>query len=475
MERIATFDLGTTALKCVVIDEEGNILFSGKKNITTYNDGLFIEQDPNEWWNAFLSLSKEFDTSIITSLIFSGQMQDLICLDDTGNILRKAILYNDQRADKQVSIIPKEISRMTSIEMNGSIPLPKLLWLKENEKGIFDNIKHILISSKDYIVYKLTGKYSSDVTSMATSGMMDITTKKYVNLSNLINEDILPNIKYADEVVGNITGEVSKLTGYNENAKVFAGSGDAGATTLASGVSALGDFNINLGTSGWIATVSEKTLPNVFNLAAINRDLYINVIPVLNAASVHAWCARMIYPEEPKKYDLLENLLKKKGSNLELLCLPYLVGERFPIADKDIRGAYIGLTPDTSKTDLARAALEGVGFSLKQGLEKIDMKSRRISLIGGGAAEPTWCQIFADIFDTPITVYGNSEVLPSMALAAVVMFHNGQVTSYKDFVEKILDKQEKQTYLPNEVNVKHYNHLFPKFKRLYPVLSSLNN
>ncbi|MFA6844684.1 MAG: FGGY family carbohydrate kinase [Sphaerochaetaceae bacterium] len=476
MAIIATFDLGTTAIKCVVLDENQKQIFSGKEELSTANSGLFIEQDPEEWWAKFIALTKRFDAPMVDYLIFSGQMQDLILLDKGGNLLRPAILYNDQRAGDFVTQISKSISERTSISMNGSIPLAKLLWLKKNEPKAYARTAHILISAKDYLLFRLTGVFASDVTSMATSGMMDILSKKYVpGLDELINPIILPDIHYADEQIGKVTALASKETGFSQRTDVFAGSGDAGATTLASGIVNLGELNINLGTSGWIATISDSVFPGVFNLAAINRDRFINVIPILNAASVHKWLANMLYPDEKSKYDLLHELLSKdEHLSQDLLCLPYLVGERFPVSDSKIRGAYVGLDSKTAKADLARSALEGVAFSLRKGLEHLNIQAKVISLIGGGAAEPVWCQIFSDVFNSRVVVYGNSDVLPSMALASVVLVKTGRIASYSEFITSILSRQPNEQYTPNPASVAHYNALYQRFLPLYPTISKLD-
>lgn len=474
MAMIATFDLGTTALKCVVLDEHQHVYFRGKQNLDTVIHGDFIEQDPAQWWEAFCSLTGSFDASKVDSLIFSGQMQDLIFVDHKGNSLRPAILYNDQRAGSFIGQIPARISERTSISMNGSIPLAKLLWMKEQEPHVLDRTDHILISAKDYLVLKLTGKFVSDVTSMATSGLMDIHTMEYVDLNGIVDSRLLPTIVFADQVVGTVVRDAATETGLPEGAEVFAGAGDAGATTLASGIVNPGELNINLGTSGWIAAVSEHVIPGVFNLPAINRGRYINVIGILNAASVHKWLAHMLFPSDARRYDSLHDLLVNGCSgNSDLICLPYLVGERFPVADKDIRGSYIGLDGETTLADLVRSALEGVAFSLRQGLESLHIEPKKISLIGGGAEEPVWCQLFSDIFHTPVTVFGASDVLPSMAMSSVVMVQKGYFSSYSQFIADILDTQEKIEYLPDGKKAWHYDQLFARFKNVYPATSSI--
>ena len=133
MAAIAAFDLGTTAIKCAVLDEKQNIRFSGKVNIDTIHNGNFIEQDPRKWWDAFVTLCRKFDASEVDYVIFSGQMQDLYFLDGNGNPLGNAVLYDDQRGAGYVDSLPAYIAERTSIDMNGTIPVAKLLWFRENQ------------------------------------------------------------------------------------------------------------------------------------------------------------------------------------------------------------------------------------------------------------------------------------------------------------------------------------------------------
>jgi xylulokinase len=471
---IATFDFGTTAVKCAVLNEKNEILFSDKKDITTYNNAGTIEQSPEQWYTIFCELLAEYSArSSVDAVICSGQMQDLIFLGTDNKAVRNAILYNDQRAGAYADIIPSDIILKTTVDMNGSIPLPKLYWVQDNEFETFTKTKKILISAKDYIIAQLTGIAASDVVSLSTSGMMDIREKKFVPCPG-IPADILPGIYYSDDVVGTVTGRAALETGLRIGVKVFAGSGDAGATTLASGITEENEININLGTSGWVAGISGAPRTGVFNLCAVNRDRYINVIPVLNAASVHKWISTLVFDGDSKKYDRMEDLLREnKTYDTTLLCLPYLVGERFPVSDSEIRGCFLGLNPSTSLADMSLGALEGVAYSLKQGLEKLAITPKRLSLIGGGAIDPVWDQIFANVFETEVTVFKESEYLPAMALASSVLLHEGFISCYREFITTILARKGRKVFLPEQERLAAYRRKFSRFKELYPAIRPL--
>ena len=481
MKFVVTFDIGTTAVKGVLVSSEGKIVYSKSKEITTIFDKNFKEQNPDDWYNSFCEISREMlalgiNKEDILGIIMSGQMQDLIMVDKYGRSIDNAILYSDGRASKEADFISnligvEEIRKSTGNNFDGTMPFAKLLWLKNNKPNICSKINSILISSKDYCIARLTGKYATDLTSASTSGMMDIRKKEF-NTSWLnkvgINSDFLPNLYSPAEVVGEVTEEASQESGYNVGTKVYAGIGDAGATTLASGIKYSGEVNINIGTSGWVATISDDVVKGygVFNLVAAERELYINVVPFLNAGNVHNWIAETFAGDaDINKYAYINSLLRKRspGSN-KLIFLPYIVGERFPVMDNNIKGCFYGITPETKKEDMISAALEGVAFSIKQGLEEVAKESKKITLIGGGAKEEHWCQILSDILGKELIAFTNTEFLPAIAIAGLV-FGSG---------EEVYKNDGTKHYYPENHNVKLYNKLYEDFKKLYPRLKGMS-
>lgn len=473
--QIATFDFGTTAIKFVVLNEKCDILYTKKINIDTYIKDELIEQSPEQWISVFEELLKSYkNRDKIDSLICSGQMQDLIFIGHDNKAITNAILYNDQRGTNYVSKISDDIIEKTTINMNGSIPLTKMYWMKEHKSDVLNKTKKILFSPKDYITLYLTDKYVADTVNLSTTGMMDILKKEYIP-SIEVNESLLPTIKTSGEVVGTIKDSIAKKLGLNSNVTVFAGTGDAGATTLASGIVKDNELSINLGTSGWIASIGRTPKKGVFNLCAINDGYYINVIPVLNASSVHKWIANMIFKDTDSKYSKMDELLDTNiNYDTSVICLPYLVGERYPVADSKIRGCFFGLSPSTSLVDLALSALEGVAFSLKQGVVELGIKPKFISLVGGGALTAAWNQIFANVFKIPVVVYGDSEYLPSISLISSVLIESKIVNSYEAFIQDMLSKKDKKVYMPHLERYDNYKTKYDKFKNLYPALQDIN-
>ncbi|HWQ77887.1 MAG TPA: FGGY family carbohydrate kinase, partial [Anaerovoracaceae bacterium] len=493
---IATFDIGTTALKGVVVSASGDSIMEKSVAVETVFDGDYKEQRTLDWYSAFCEISNHFFSEglrpdEVMGIAMSGQMQDLIPVAGdpaAGGILPvgNAILYSDGRAGLQAEKISgiigiENIEKSTGNHFDGSMPFAKLLWLAENRPDIYTASHKVLISSKDYVAARLTGNYATDVTSASTAGLMDIREKRW-NLSWMEKMGLdplkLPSICYAEEKIGTVTEKASAESGFATGTPVYAGTGDAGATTLASGIASDGEFNINLGTSGWIACVSGDTLekPGVFNLAAMQKGLYINVVPFLNAGNVHKWVSGILAPDTGAdgKYEYIDGLLNQSeaGSN-GVLFLPYLTGERFPVMDTAVKGGFAGIVPETTKQDLARSVLEGVAFSIRQGLEAIGRRPVRISLIGGGARVRTWCQILADVLGHSINVYEGAEYLPAAAVAGAVLAGQGRISGYAAYIESLLNAGGSVCYTPAPENTERYDRCYTSYLKLYPAFKSI--
>lgn len=485
MKYVAAFDIGTTAVKGVLVSEQMQAVSSYSRTIKTIYDDGRKEQNPLDWYKAFCEISRKLLSEAcspeeIIGIIMSGQMQDLICIDANVMPVCNAILYSDGRASHEAEVITDAIGshtieKCTGNHFDGSLPFAKLLWLKNKRPELYNATHKVVISSKDYCIARLTGEYVTDVTSASTAGLMDIHSKEWNDgwVEKLgLDAGKLPKIKYAHEKVGGVSGKASAESGYTAGTPVYTGTGDAGATTLASGISKDGEFNINLGTSGWIACVSNDVLsrPGVFNLAAMTVDKYINVVPFLNAGGVHGWIARTLVPEDmlEKKYDYIDRLLEEsRAGSGGLIFLPYIAGERFPVVDADVKGCYIGITPETTKSDMARACLEGVAFSIRQGLEAIGRQPVKMTLVGGGAKTKAWCQILSDVFGQDIYVSEDAEFLPSIAIAATVFAAEERKQNYEDTVATLFSRNC-SVYRSNPASVKILDEQYRRFVDVYP-------
>lgn len=490
--QIATFDIGTTAVKGVLVSEDGKCICSDSVTIQTYFEGEKKEQNPEAWYEAFCRISKKFTTVVpakeIDSIIMSGQMQDMIPLDSEGRPVGRAVLYSDGRGEKESEEICKkigetELEKITGNHYDGSLTFPKVLWMKKNDPENFKKVSRILISSKDYVIYKLTRRFCSDVVACSTAGAMDIQKKqwnKHIFEAGDIEIELFPEILQAHQIAGMVNKEAAEETGYQSGTKVYAGTGDAGATTLASGVSKPGEYNINLGTSGWVATVSDEITDSaggVFNLAAMPENRYINVVPFLNAGNVHKWVSGLFSQNKDSiDYQQIGTILEQSvcGSH-GVFCMPYLAGERFPVMDNQIKGAFYGISAETSQADVIRSCLEGVAFSIRQGIESLHVPPEKISVIGGGGRVSVWCQILADVLNAPLYVYHNAELLPSLAIASAVMLEQGKIDSYEEFTSNLQRPESCTQYMPSAKYVEQYEAQYPIYLKLYPLMKQLRS
>lgn len=477
MPYIAAFDAGTTAVKGALLDGSGRLAASGAAEIETLYDGERKEQRPEDWWAAFCAVARELTAAVdpaeITGISMSGQMQDLICLDEKLAPVRPAILYSDGRAEAQAerlaaAVGPERFLQITGNRCDGSLPLPKLMWLKEAEPETYRQVRHVLISSKDYLIARLTGACCGDFTACSTAGAMDI-RKKIWSGELLSAADVEPSLFPRLLPSHGRAGAVleGKDGGFLPGTPVYAGVGDAGATTLASGIARPGQYNINLGTSGWVATVSDDLLfqeAGVFNLAAMPEGRYINVVPFLNAGNVHKWICGLLAEGDYRR--LGAALAQSCPGSGGVLFLPYLTGERFPVMAPEARGCFAGLTPQTTKADMARACLEGVAFSIRQGLEELPVPPESVSLIGGGCREAVWCQILVDVLGREVAVFKNAELLPAMAVASAALLAQGEIGSYEEFTAGLLSEDSSVRYMPEGHT--RYDRQYRRFLRLYP-------
>lgn len=513
----ATFDAGTTAIKGALVRDDGAIVASASGGLDLIAGGGRREQSPAQWWEVFRGVSHEMIAQAkeaepafadrlaaatderaashaadpIAGVIMSGQMQDLIALDGDLEPVRDAILYSDGRAVAEAAALAaayggagaeaaddgagaaaacvgeERFLQTVGNRLEGCLPLPKLMWMRAHEPESHTRTSHVLISSKDWLNLRLTGVCAGDVAACSTAGAMDIRTGAWdpaLCAAAGVDPALLPELHNPQDVIGAVRPGAAAATGIPVDTPVFAGFGDAGATTFASGVTRPGEANVNLGTSGWIATLAPEPFvdgPGAANLRYGVAPGYVAAVPFLNAGDVHRWAVREFAGGDyGKAHELLETTHPGAGG---ALCLPYLVGERFPVMNPDVRGAFAGIGPDTTRADLLRAALEGVACSIRQGMGGFDTPVTRVSLIGGGAREPVWCRIMADMLGLPVEAFANADILPAVALASLV------------FADPALpDKVRAATvHGPDPGVARLYDGVFARWPKLYPALSAL--
>ncbi|SDH75146.1 xylulokinase [Alteribacillus bidgolensis] len=477
MEYIAVFDVGTSAIKGLLMQKDGCVFEERSAAIHTYKGKHGEkEQNPEEWWTGMKSITrgwfeeKNIPPESVKAVTFSGQMENVILIRE-GENTERAILYSDMRAEEESSWIQKQrpdLPDITANAVSASTPLAKLLWLNKREK----KPAAVVFSAKDYLIYKLTGVITTDSVTGATTGMMDIQTRTWhpgILESFGIDYFTLPALLSPNDLAGNVLP--SGNSGFHGNTPVLCGAGDAGASTMGAGAIHDGDSYFYIGTTGWAAAPTKSHSPKtagVFTLAHVIHNMNISIAPLLNAGNVYEWTKNTFMPES--SYETFENTISqsKPGAG-GLVFLPYIHGERFPVQDSNAKGIYFGIQAHTSQADFMRASLEGICYSLRHIAETIiEAKEGKIILIGGGAKSKSWCQILADITNKTVSVPENSEYLPAVGIASTAFLYLGWVKDAGQFVDSYISCLPKNIYRPNQKIRSVYEKGYKQYVKLYP-------
>ena len=477
-------DLGTSALKLVMMDSRGELVKSVSKEYPLYfpHSG-WSEQNPTDWFLAVKEGLKELAAGAaekIAGISFGGQMHGLVILDKDDNVLRPAILWNDGRSTKETDYLNNVIGKEKLSELTANIAFagftaPKILWVKNNEPEIFEKISKIMLP-KDYISYMLSGSFCTDYSDASGMLLLDVKNKKWsqemIKICS-ISEDMLPKLYESYEVVGNIKPELAKELGLNEDIKIIAGAGDNAAAAIGTATVGEGACNISLGTSGTIFISSKNFGVDKYNAlhSFDHADGYYHLMGcMLSAASCNKWWMEDILKTEDfgGEQQGIDNL----GEN-KVFFLPYLMGERSPHNDPFARGSFIGMSMDTRREDMTLAILEGVTFALRDSLEvarSLGIEIKKTMICGGGAKSPLWKKLVANIMNVEVEV-PVSEEGPGFGADILADVGCGVYDNVETATKAIIKIKEK--IKPEEELVLKYEERYQKFKKIYPALKGI--
>ena len=478
-------DLGTSAVKLLLMDSEGKIV-----NIVSREYPLYFphpgwsEQKPEDWYAQTMDGIKELiagvDKSQVAGISFGGQMHGLVILDKDDNVIRPAILWNDGRTTEETDYLNNVIGKEKLSEYTANIAFagftaPKILWVKNNEPENFAKIAKIMLP-KDYIAYKLTGVHCTDVSDASGMLVFDVKNRKWSKeMCDIcgITEDQLATCYESYEAVGTVLPEIAAELGIPATCKVAAGAGDNAAAAVGTGTVGDNMCNISLGTSGTIFISSKNFGVDKFNALhsfAHADGSYHLMGCMLSAASCNKWWMDEII--RTKDYPAEQKNITKLGEN-HVYFLPYLMGERSPHNNPNARATFIGMTMDTTREDMTQAVLEGVAFALRDSLEvakSLGIDLERTKICGGGAKSPLWKKIVANVLNLKVDVI-ESEEGPAMGGAMLAAVANGEYASVEEIaakVVKIIDTVE-----PDPELVAKYEARYQQFKEIYPACKEL--
>lgn len=470
---LLTYDIGSTAVKLVLFNKELEAEYSSQKEVKTYQDNGLQYQKAEDWWQIVKELTKKIftESSIkkdqIGAVAATGQMEDCLLLDQAGEPLTEVLLYSDGRAETEYHDLLESFGAAKWDKMSGGnfdqlMSINKYLWLKKNRSQAFKEHKYLILGSKDYLNFKLSGKNITDYTNASTTGFLDFRTGKLNKelIADLdLNEDFLPEIKRADSIMGSLSSKAASELNLPAGIPIINGAGDVGASTLGAGAWSEGDIYCYLGTTGWLAAPS-KTISankNLFSLTNFDGANYIIAGAVLNAGQAYDWFLRNILAKEKltaADYQQIELKLEKRLTEVKKpLFIPYLNGERSPLKVKNENGIFLNLAAETDLTEMLKAVLEGVSFSLKHNLEAMDLgglASNQINLIGGGSKSSIWPQLLADILNREVNILNLEEAAPSLGTAMIALKALGEIEDYQALINQFEVKNKvhpRQDYL----------------------------
>ena len=478
-------DLGTSAVKLLLMDEKGKIhnIVSKEYPLSFPHPG-WSEQNPQDWKEQSLAGIKELiadaDKSQIAGISFGGQMHGLVVLDENDEVIRPAILWNDGRTTKETDylneVIGKDkLSKYTANIAFAGFTAPKILWMKEQEPENFAKINKIMLP-KDYLAYVLSGVHCTDYSDASGMLLLDVEhkcwSKEMLEICN-VKEEQLPTLYESYEVVGNVKPEIAEELGIPASVKVIAGAGDNAAAAVGTGTVGEGRCNISLGTSGTIFISSKKFRVDEHNAlhSFDHADGYYHLMGcMLSAASCNKWWMDEIL--KTKEYAKEQEQIHKLGEN-NVFYLPYLMGERSPHNDPKARATFIGMTMDTTREDMTQAVLEGVAFGLRDSLEmarSLGIQIERTKICGGGAKSPLWKKIVANVMNLKVDVI-ESEEGPGYGGAILAAVGCKEFASVEEATEKLVKIVD--TVEPDAELVAKYEERYQKFRQIYPTLKGL--
>lgn len=500
-ELVIAHDLGTSGNKATLFDSDGVLLGSSFEGYSTsYPHPGWSEQNPQDWWSAVVKSTRKLLETVpaaskeLVAISFSGQMMGCLPLDNQGQPLHNAIIWSDQRASRECEQLSREIGddeayRITGTVMVANYLAAKILWLKENHPDIYNRTAKFL-QAKDFIVFKLTGEYATDYSDASGTNLFDIQGKRWATeiIRTLqIDEQKLPPLHPSTRIVGKVHAAAARETGLPEGLPVVIGGGDGPCATVGAGASAPGKCYNIYGTSSWVSVTTAEPLydsrKRSFILNHLDENLYMGLGTMQAAGASYEWLNGWLGGLERQAgreldvspYDLLSLEAEKSsaGSN-GVLFLPYLMGERSPYWDTEIKGAFLGLTMQAGKSQIIRSVLEGTIFHLKLILDALEDNHPGIGevrLIGGGGKSALLKRMMADIWGKPIITMRYLDEASSLGAAIAGMVGAGVKKSILEAETMI---QEEEVQQPDPSHRQFYDQLYRIFQDTYLALKPIN-
>lgn len=497
-------DIGTTGDKATLWDSVGSLVASHvAKYATSHPKEGWAEQEPRDWWLAFVTATRELmktaniSPSEVEAVSFSGQMMGCLPLDRDGEPLHPAIIWMDTRSIKQAEVIARRIGetdyyRASGLRLSPTWSLPKIMWMRDTKPEILERAYRFL-QAKDFIVAKLTGKFVTDYSDASLSGALSVKEAEWAfeMLEELeVPADKLPEIKPSTFIAGELGTDMAEYLGLAPGTKVVIGGGDGPCATVGAGAVEEGVTYNYIGASSWISVCTSKPLfdrkMRTFNMWHLDPKLFTPAGTMQMAGGSYEWLRTVMCESEDSISRVLGSsayeVMNLEAQNIppgsgKLLYLPYLMGERAPWWNPHARGVLLGLSRTHNRGHIIRAVVEGVFFNLKLVLDafgEMGYKPEEMRIIGGGAKDRLWREIACNIYGVPLLPSSRPEEATSLGAAIAAMVADGTLKDFGEanrlvrFTERIepnadlVSKYEKM----QKLFVKAYTNLEPIFRDL---------
>lgn len=502
---IMAHDLGTSGHKCSVFDLNGQAVATASRSYPThYGDRGEAEQHPDDWWDAVVRTTRavleRVEPSAIAAVGFSAHMMGVCPVDRFGRPLGRAIIHADTRSaglesEAFARVDEDRFYERTGNRIDSHYPLLKLMWLKRNRPDTYRAAAYFL-QPKDYLVFRMSGTLGiTDFSDASLSGMFAIGSCRWdddILSAFAIDRAKLPDIVSSATVAGGVTAEAAAATGLAAGTPVVLGGGDGSCAALGAGAIAPGDAYVYLGTTAWVSRASASPIADkekrIFTMCGPEAGLYYALGTMQTAGAAHQWAMRELGSREAllaerdgqSPYGLIEDEIARIpwGSD-GLLFHPYLLGERSPIWDEEVRGLFFGLDARHTRFHMLRAVMEGVGYALRSIAEPLQGREPAAcyTVIGGGMKSPAWRAIIASALDAPIRVPAQTEEATSLGAAMSAGVAAGIYSGYADArrrfageVREIVPQADRERVL---AGYSLFRELYARLRDLYPRLRTL--
>ena len=459
-------DLGTSSIKTILIDENQTTLSAHTENVELFNPSLgHYEQDPKNWYDATIKCfykiksDKPKEFSAVRALGISGQMHGATLIDKNNKVLRPCILWNDTRSEKQCTYMESACTSLREISGNIAMPgftAPKILWVKENEKDIFNKIHKVLLP-KDYLRFRLTNSFFTDMSDASGTLWLNVKERRWsttlLNLTDL-SEDQMPTLVEGIDKTASVDKRLAKEIGFEKEVLIAGGAGDQAAGATGSGVIKSNQSVISLGTSGVYFSPSNQYVSNtkdaVHSFCHCIPETWHHMSVMLSATNSLDWVSKICglnIEDTMKKIENFSNF--KFDLKSTPYFLPYLSGERTPHNNSYLRGSFHLLSTSSDVDSLIYSVIEGISFGIKDGYDavhSVSQKSNEIYLIGGGSKNLYWANLIASLLNQPILIGEDANLGPALGVARLAMLstedfsQNEVIKSMKIIEECSIDK-----------------------------------